>query len=333
MIKLGLLQPQPCMFTKTQCLTTGYLKKGCPVQITCVVAVWQHEHCETQAELLQQSIVAVFNLGDCLQAHKAVERAAGAVSDTGALGQPARQSLQARQRALQQLQAGSQLPGVSCRRAGHPGTCDQRNQCHHAPARIHGHSCFEGSPVGSSAPGGYFRRCCQLGCLGSCQDEARQLRHLNAGLPAARPAQEATTPPADGEHDEAEAEEELPALMSRIKAAQPPQEVLKVNLASHCSLLWHGLRIGNMHKETLGAAPLEVAQGGPGIPRSWLPAFKVHLKAMQTVQEVQAVGSQNTDSVPVRVYGCETLLPDSAFMSRSQPSPPSLHPPSLSAFH
>ena len=127
------------------------------------IVVWLHTLCETTALSLQQSIVAVFSLGDCPQAHKAVERAAGAVSDTGALGQPARQSLQARQRALQQLQTGTQLPGGSRLLAtcatqtaiasaccaygvGHPGTCAQCVWCLIASARMQGHSCLHGSP-------------------------------------------------------------------------------------------------------------------------------------------------------------------------------------------
>ncbi len=77
--------------------------------------------------------------------------------------------------------------------------------------------------------------------------------------------------------------------MSRIKAAQPPPEVLKVSMAPHCSQFWRGLHHSTMHKETLSAALLDSAQGGLGISRSWLPAFTVHLKAVQTLHVLQAV--------------------------------------------
>lgn len=107
------------MFNETQSLNNRVLKGRVP----CVdhMTLWWCGSTDTARQKLSKcsnEVVAVFSVEVCLQAHKAVERAAGAVSDTGALGQPARQSLQARQRALQQLQAGSQLPGVPCLRVG-----------------------------------------------------------------------------------------------------------------------------------------------------------------------------------------------------------------------
>ena len=92
------------MLKETQSLNNRVLKGRVPCADH--MTLWWCGSTDTARQKLSKcsnEVVAVFSVEVCLQAHKAVERAAGAVSDTGALGQPARQSLQARQRALQQL--------------------------------------------------------------------------------------------------------------------------------------------------------------------------------------------------------------------------------------
>ena len=102
------------------------------------------------------------------------------------------------------------------------------------------------------------------------------------------------SPPAEGDN-EAEAEEELPALMLRIKAAQPPPEVLKVTMASHCSLFQHGLPNSIRRQQRCS---LEGAQGAlASLKRGHLSWCTSRL--CRPCRKCRRWGRQITDAVPV----------------------------------
>ena len=86
--------------------------------------------------------------------------------------------------------------------------------------------------------------------------------------------------------------------MSRIKAAQPPPEVFKVTMASHCSLLQHGLP-GSKCVRGHSAALCKVLIGAlaslkPGCQRSWCTSMLT-----RPCRKRRRWGSQFTDSVPI----------------------------------